>query len=191
MQVYGAAAKQLYRDVSYLKKVINVEIKHTDSELVITPGYNGALYTFNGLAQGDTDGTRDGDSLKVQDFAFKCLINNNRVGTARVIVLWDQGNEITGVSDVLNNSGTAYAPLSLKDWDKRFESKIIFDKMIHLGPYNQTKFFKKKLRIGKHTQFEAGTTTINSGALKMIFIGDSNVNMTSFRFISRLTYTDN
>lgn len=190
-QNYAAGASQLWSDVKKLKNLINVEEKHVDYISGSTPGYNGSLTTLNSIPQGDTDGTRDGDSLKMQKLKLKMNVSNTRLACARIMVIFDPQNKCTNVDDILTQVGTIYAPISQKNYDKRFNCKVLYDKRITIGPYNQNKCFEKHLRIMKHTQYEAGGTVINSGALKLLLIGDAVANFTTFRIYSRLTFTDN
>lgn len=188
---YARAGYQLYKDVKKLKQLVNVEIKKVNNLTLATPGYVGQIVQLNTIAQGDTDTTRDGDSLKLQKLKFSCLISNTRVASARVVIFWDQQNVVANPLDLLDNVGTADGPLSYKNYDKRFQSKILMDRRVILHPNSQARLIEGNLPIHRHTQFEAGTTTINTGALKVLFLGDAAAAQSTFRWISRLSFTDN
>lgn len=191
---YKSKSSQLYRDVKHLKQIINVEEKKVNNSTISAPGWLGEIIQLNTIAQGVTDTTRDGDSLKLQDLYFRLAVTNVRTAVARVIIFWDQQNKVAlapAAVSLLDNIGTGDAPLSYKDYDKRFETKILYDRVINIDPNNQQKIYQGKLRISKHTQFENGSTTINTGSLKVLFLGDASTGQTQFRWVSRLTFTDN
>lgn len=191
-QNYAGAAKQLYRDVRKLKQLVNVEINEVSLQTTQTPGFAGYLLELNQIAQGDTDSTRNGDSVKLQKLHFRCHITNTRLALARLVIIWDQDQKVAVPGDVYDQIGNAYAPMSMKDFDLRFQSKILYDRVIKVDPYNQSVYIDKTININKHTNFENGTTTVNTGSLKMLLIGDASVTLlTSFRWNSRLTFTDN
>lgn len=193
-QNYAGAGKQLYKDVKLIKQLINVEKKHVDFQGVQSPGWTGALTTLNLIAQGDTDSFRDGDSLKMQKLRINVQMTNVRIAIARVMVIFDPNNKCVNPNDILQPVavGTADAPIAFKDYDKRFNCRVLYDKRFLFDAVsNNNRVADIKLHIGKHTQFEAGTTVINSGALKLLVIGDAAAALTTFRINSRLTYTDN
>lgn len=194
-QNYSGAASQLVKDVNYLKKMVNVEMKLATLSISASPTYSGAISIMNNPAQGDTDLSRDGDSIKNQDVTISMIA---RAGLSsaivRVIVFWDKQNKITSVSEFLDSTyvGGLFAPIAPRDYDHRFECKTLFDKVFALPINGQdTRVFEENIKIGLHTQFEAGSTTINTGALKVLYLSDKNANLPTLQFLSRLHFTDN
>lgn len=181
-----------------IKKLVNVEIKHFDGAITAqTFDYNGRVDILNLIPQGDTDITRDGDSLKMMNLHLRSqfTVNVNSDCNVRLIVYFDKANVVTAGSDLLEVTGSSAAPWSFKNYDKRFQSKIIFDQRFILttdAAAQQYVTIDKMFAIGKHTQYEAGTTTINSGALKVLVISDLvTTNLPTVSHYSRITYVDN
>lgn len=198
-KIYGAAAAQLWKDVHKLKSMLNVEYKENYASLTSTSvDFAGAITTLNQISQGDADGTRDGDSLKMINLSIRGYTRINGISgdvLSRIIIFLDPQNVITSPNEVLATVGSTLAPLSPKSYDNRFRTKILYDKVFKLDPnYSPQQYFKFALAINKHTQFNAGTTTITSNALKVLLISDvdsaaSPKAKTSFTY--RLTYVDN
>lgn len=197
----GKPARYHYADMAYkgykmgLKamKFLNTEHKYLDFNQTNTASWNGTLFTLNSIPQGDTDVTRDGDSVKIMSCMLRYNVSYATNCVGRIIVFWDKQNAITAVSDVLALAalGTANAPNAPKPQDKRFMTKILFDSKHSVNQNGQAMFTRsKQIPIGLHTQFNAGTTTINSGALKMLIIGSVAVGPT-FDTYARVTYVDN
>lgn len=190
-QNYAAGASQLWSDVKKLKALVNVELKEASLQTTQTPGYAGVLIELNQIPQGLTDSSRTGDSIKLQDIHFRCLVSNTRIATARVVLIWDNDQKVAVPGDVYDQIGNTYAPISMKDFDLRFQSKILYDRIVRLDPGQQSVVINKKIKIGKHTNFENGTTTVNTGSLKMLLIGDAAAGLSTFQWNSRLLFTDN
>lgn len=192
---YAGYAYTALKIAKGLKKLVNVEMKHYDKN---STGQNmtdaGTIYTVNDVSQGDTDLTRDGDSLKNQSVQIKiqCNANSNQQNNGRVIVFWDKENKTSATTDLLETAD----PFSFKAYDTRFQTKVLWDKRIVFSSTavenGQIHTFDINLPLGAHTQFEAGTTTINTGALKILFLSDQNAtNYPTYSVYSRLLFTDN
>lgn len=191
----GSMAYSAYKLASKVAKMVNAEEKFHETTQNAAVDYNGSLVTLNNMAQGDTDGTRDGDSIKCTHLSVKGYIDaaavNNTV--ARLIIFEDKQNQVAAVTDFLTATGAVTAPLGFKVYDKRFRTKVLFDKTWHMcdtGANNVS--FECELPLGHHTQFDSGTTTINTGAYKYIVISNrSSVDDPTFVIQTRLTYIDN
>lgn len=197
---YVSPAGAAYRALRLAKKVadaVNVEYKQFQQSASATYDYNGTLYTLNSVAQGDGDGQRDGDSLKMQNLTIRAKLNKaTGLGftQARIIVYFDDSNKTSAVADILDSAylASGFACLAPKDWDKRFQSKILLDKSFNLHDGQNQLHLEEVIPINKHTQYEAATTTINSGALKMIIISDqTSTNVPTITWVSALSYSDN
>lgn len=193
-QNYSGAARQLARDVRLLKQVVNTEFKHLDSSISVTDiDYSGDLTVLNNPAQGLDDEQRVGDSIKVQKVDIRCHFNHTSNCVVRLIVFWDQCNTINSTSEFLEYSGSALAVDSFKDNDNRFLTKVLYDRVFNINTAQTLQYVvRKTIHIGKHTQFDEDTTTINTGALKLIFVSDQapTTNVGSVGY-ARVYYTDN
>lgn len=199
-------ARYRYADMAYkgfnmamkLKQLINVEQKHVDTTTSTTNTYNGTLVTFNEIAQGDTDNTRDGDSLLNKKINIKGFIVAAASGAindvVRIIIFKDKQNTITTPGQYLRDVGSIYAPLSQKQRDNQFQTKKIYDNTFSVDSGNPLKIFSIKIdQLDDHTNFVSGTTTITSGAYKMLIIGTvapAGANSIT-TYTSRFEYIDN
>lgn len=179
-----------------LKKAVNVEYKHYQAALTAqTIDYNGYVNELCIPAQGDSDVSRDGDGIKVQSLKMRGqLAYGTNPASVRMWIVWDNQNKITTANDFLETTGSSIAVFSHKDWDARFQSRVLYDSGVKfLDPAtNPTHEFSLKIPIGLHTQFEAGSTTINTGRLLVIAIS-SNVttNLPTLSYIANAVFTDN
>lgn len=179
-------------------KLVNVEMKHHDFMVDGTNTAAGQLITLNQVPQGDTDQSRDGDSLKMQKMVLK--LNAIKAAGAtdtfvRFILFHDPQNSTANVApDFLEPTyiNTNRAHLSHKDKDNQFKTKKIWDQTYRLDANKTSIQLEKVFSLSHHTQYEAGTTTINSGALKLIIINNEvSTNFPTIRFVNRLFFTDN
>lgn len=193
----GSMAYTAYKTAMKLKDMINTEYKFTD-DLLNGQLFdnNGLMLTFNdGITQGANDNQRVGDSIKNQSLTIRYYLANNAPGVpsmARVIVLWDPQVRITAVNQVLENTGTPLAPISAKLYDTRFQSRFLYDRIHNIYPDKPQDYVDIVIPVNLHTQYLAGSTTLTTGALRLILIsnqvGAAAPSMTMF---GRLTYTDN
>ncbi len=169
--------KKALRMVTSLKR--GVEVKHLDSLYDLNDtNWNGSIRTINAMAQGMKDTERIGDKVKITSVEMNFIskisedstIQTNRM---RVIVIWDKQNSITLPSDFILTTGTTNAPEGFYNYDKRKEFVVLFDRKYNLIDEDKRlvsiHLFKK---VNKLTQFNSATTTINTGALKLIFLSN-------------------
>lgn len=178
-----------------LKDMVNTEYKFYDVNNASSPDYTGSLSTLNTPSQGQTDITRIGDSIKVQNLVIRGSIAvGGAANSLRMMILWDSQAKSSVTSDVLQYVGSVYAPFSPKNYDKRFQTKILHDKVYTLVPNSDSalRIFDLVIPIDQHTQFEGGTSTINTGALKILLISATTVpSAPSVTYQARISYTDN
>ena len=191
----GSAAYSALKIAKRLKDMVNTEYKFFDTQATTNVDYTGSLNILNSMAQGQTDVTRIGDSIKVQNLVVRGAIASSAVATSslRMMIIWDPQNKTTTTADVLEYVGSVYAPFSPKDYDKRFQTKVLYDRVHSLVPTAESALthFDYVIPINQHTQFEGASTTINSGALKMLIISSSIANLPVVVFQARISYTDN
>lgn len=193
--VIGAKAAAAYYLANKLNRQTNIEYKHHDESFgsqSINYSASTSSYILNDMSQGDTDKTRDGDSVKCQGVTLRGLLSRNGAdSTVRMVLVWDKQNNVTP-ADIFHLSGQASAPWSNKAYDKRFQSRILYDRTFTIDTERPQINFHVKKRIMLHTQYDAGTITINTGVLRLFFISDKvTLNEPALTFTSRLTFTDN
>lgn len=185
-----------YRLASRLAKMVNVEYKQNTTSFAGAsyPTYVGTINNLCDPAQGDTDITRDGDSIKVQKLHAEGVVygDGTNNSTLRVIIFWDTQNKVSAVTDLLEVTGSAVAPFSPKVYDKRFQTKVLWDRKFNTFPTGRATIpFKIDIPIGMHTNFDNGTQTITSGALKILVISDNATVGARLSGIFRCLFTDN
>lgn len=184
-----------YKAFALARKVadqVNTEYKYVDVTDLASPTYSGYVATLNNISQGVTDTTRVGDSCKLQNLTLRGSITRNGTdGHVRIMILWDKQAKVTSASTVLENTGTAYATLSPKKYDTRFQTKALKDFRVHVTQDSPIKEFNMVIPINKHTQFDAATSTIDTGVLRILIISDMAASQPITSYYSRLTFTDN
>lgn len=196
----GSMAYKALRLARKVADAVNVEYKIFDSSSAsVQPDYNGSIITLNNMAQGTTDVTRIGDSIKNQNIVIRGGVTNTTTASTynrtRIILVWDEQNQISTIADLLEATGSSQVVLSPKHYDKRFRSNVLYDQTFSTSTYTGSQAFFRdweiNLPINKHTQFSAGTTTVNTGALKLILISSGvTSNLPNVDYYARLTYTD-
>lgn len=106
---YSRAGTQLWKDVSMLKNLINVEFKQKDvtfSSQTIYNTYSSVL--LNGLTKGDDNSNRDGRRVRFKSLQFNGTVYLDSVATAstvRFILFIDkQPNAANGSGNLLDNN---------------------------------------------------------------------------------------
>jgi len=189
----GWLASKAWQGVKMLKDVVNTEYKYFDINETANVDYNGYLPSLCTPTQGDGDQQRDGDRLKMQNLTFRGrLVRNTADCMVRVIIGIDKQVKVTTAADVLESTGASTAgPISPKNYDKRFQTKILYDRRFNLTADMPVRFVNINKAINTHEQFTNGTTTMQSGRLFAIFISNINANVPSMQYYSRVTFTDN
>lgn len=194
---YGGMMKKVWNDIKYLKGLINVEKKYLDVSGTLTPVVALSASLLNGIAQGDTSITRDGDSVKI----VSLLINFNFVMNAsasasriRIIILRDkQSNAAAPAGSVILESDTNILSPRNIDYGKRF--KVYKDFMVVVNtdfPEKAMKIVLSKLKF--HTKYIDGGATIASiatNSLYLLAMSDEGTNTPSINYYSRIRYIDN
>lgn len=193
---YAGKLKRLEKKVSKISR--SIEKKYYDNSFDYVLDWDGDIHNCNGPASGLGDDERVGDKIFVTSLSFTFTLRRNNAGdipTIRVIGIWDKLNTISSVSQLfIASSGNSFTYLSEYVVDDRAAFSVLFDKLYQLdsaGPNNITRRIKKT--INKTTQFEASTTTITKGLLRLIFIASTDSAQATKPLIqgyTRVRYTD-
>lgn len=184
-----------------VKRLVNVETKvfsHT-GDIVPTNNGNTNTYCLNDMLQGDSDSNRNGDSVKMKGLTIKELIYPHPTATANGQVVrttvWmeKQPNGVYADYGELNdNNNTVNAPIGVKGHDRRFTTKILYDKVITLEGDGKPVFLHKYIHIPskyQHVQYIGATTNIATNKLNITWCADiSGCTLTPN---IRLSYIDN
>jgi len=194
-------ARSAYRIGQEIKDTINTEHKQfvvaQTSTSVTSSG--SILATVQSMAQGDDSNQRVGDSIKCQNLTLRWtgeVSSASNVARLRLIIFWDEANVITSVAQFLQYVGSFQSVISGKVYDNRFLSKVLYDKTMTINKQitSASGYFpirEKIIKINKHTQFDTSTTTVVTGALKMLAISDNvSASVVNITFNALLSYTD-
>lgn len=190
----GAMAYSALVMAKRLKDMVNTEYKFYDIQNASNPDWTGSLSTLNTIPVGTADNQRIGDSVKLQNLTIRgnVIAHTSSPAFVRMLIVWDPQAKTSTTADVLEYVSTQYAPFSPKDYDKRFQTRILADKLFSVMPSDEIqKPFDLVVPINQHTQYENGGTTINSGALKILLISNVSVNVPGVVYLARISYTDN
>lgn len=204
-------AKAGFNMAKKIVRLINVEKKHYTTGSIQQADYNGTIVDLCDPVQGHDQDERSGDSIKPLHMTIRgFLYNDATAGTVqflRVIIFRykDENGVALTPSMVLDQNyvGTTSSIICGKNWDKKFHSKILYDKLFTLGysaggtnqdaniPASRTFKFSKKL-FG-HINWGDSTSTEEGGGIYMLLISPaaSSSDGPGIQWVSRVTYTDN
>jgi len=162
-------------------KFIGKTINETDID------WNGVTAIFNNVSQGTVDTSRIGDSLRmiglyinmtfsyVDDIDYTVSNYFNEPVLIRFIIIYDKQNKITTAAEYLQQSASNLAVRSSKNHDRRFETRLILDKTFNLNALSRPMaHLNEYIKLKLYTQFNGGTPTINTGALRYFIISDQD-----------------
>lgn len=197
-KVYGAAAGQLWKDVKFLKDLVNAEKKYYDLSTTGAASSSGVVQWLSGLAQGAAGNQRLGNSIKCHalTFRFQAAINAATTGGAfiRCMIFIDRETRGTtpAVTDVLAQSITV-SPLNMSN-TKRFH--ILYDNIRALDQNGvQTINVKKHFIYKGHVKWDTtGSSVIanaEEGQIFCLILSDQATNTVPYTLYSRLRFYDN
>jgi len=199
---YGAIAKKVLNDVSWLKgkvSLLNTEVKRHDFSSFGTIQQFSGTATFvplTNIAQGDSEVTRDGNSLKATSLHIR--VGLGQAATAaeqriRIMVCQlKKAGEAPTITDVLETPAA-----NLDSWrniDKSRDLKMLSDKTYSMPADGQTseRHIQYNFKISHHIKFD--NTNDNSqqyGAIGICIMTDEPTNRAGFNLASRFRYVDN
>lgn len=191
--------RQIMKRISKLES--NVQLKIHDYNITISAGYDSPfILTLNDVTQGDNDTERIGDKITMKRLELKgAFFQGASTSTlARLMIIYDTNNTITAGTQIFNASDQT-AVFSPKVWDYRSNYKILFDRTLSIrgwqtssGDLSIARQISFNLKLNKLTRFLATSTTINHGALKLVYVSnvpDASTKPSLVAYI-RLIYTD-
>lgn len=192
-------ARKAWGTAKYLKRVLNVEKKKHDVNLALTT--NNSVVALNHIPQGDTDQTRDGNSLKQQSLSIKGYIQGSSTLDslhARVIVFFDKQQVPDAnptITDLLDpsSSNAVFAPLNNETVGRY---KILSDKRYSLNNAISgnavTHNYSFSTALKSHARFNGpASSDIQKNGLYIGIVHDGGITPPTLAATSRVTYTDN
>lgn len=177
----------------YLAK--NQELKFFAVENGVTAvDFSGTIYDLSGIAQGDTDVTRDGDEIMPKSLNIRgSMVIADSTNVMRFIVFrWLQSTTPV-VTDILGvGVGSLFGPYAPYNVDSRQKFNVLYDKIQELGSTSQqVALINKFLPLAqKSVQYSAGTTT-GTNKIWALAISDSGAaSHPGIAFTHELRFTD-
>lgn len=184
------------RSIRAIRRMLNTETKCFDAAgATITPTTTGTITDLtSGIAQGVTDITRVGDSMKVLRLVLNATVTMNVTAASEQfiwVMLIRSSDEIMTAAQLNTLDANAYAHLGEPTWDYKDQYRILWSRRIHVDPEHQSKILLADLKLNDHVQYNAGGNTVNSGCIFMAMWSNSTTNNPSFSYVFRMTYVDN
>lgn len=206
VHVYGRAGKQLYKDVMYLKTLVNSELHYDYSSYNTTVDSTGSVYHLSAIAQGDTNAQRSGNTVLPRYLQLQVMLYQNAADfdTIRMMVFrWKDNSTPTIANVVEDSSNPIYSPLNdnISGNQRDRQIDVIKNKVFLVGPdasNNGAILYKKTIdlnppnkQVKDHIKFDDTSTTAPVGGIYMILIGTQAVNTCEFRGMHKLSFHDN
>lgn len=167
---------------SFVRKQIHKddETKYFETSTVAQAiDFNGVTTDLTNIPQGQTDGTRIGDKIRLRGIRLQFILNiADTTQNVRIMIVQYKGNTqiaATSISQVLvpTTLGTVNAPIANRVWDMTNQFSILYDKLytltnvstpiIHVRKKVGIKYAKREINF-----YQALTTGSNKIYLMMV-----------------------
>lgn len=192
------AAFTALNTAKYIARFVNTEVKNHDVAInTSSTGVNGAITALDAIAEGDTQNTRSGSSIKPMRLTWRLNATQHTSATLtllRMVIFrgkYEKDNEPV-VSDIFPSTGVN----QFKTYDKRYNTKILYDK-VHIFDAVNTSRVKKvdgSIKLFGHIQYDADQadgTDHENGGVYLLLISNEATNAPTVVGNFRLTFTDN
>lgn len=192
-------ASMAWNGVKAVMRMINVESKfydiHHNSDIDTT----GTITNLAPVPTGDGQNARDGVSIKPQHLTYRFQYNVNQSAYAtnfRLVFLRGKNENDTdlAVTDIFNTALTDVA-LTSKIHDKRFKTKILFDRCYSCDPASHVSgIIEGTIKLFGHVTYDnaqSDGTDLQDGGIYMILLSNEATNKPNIRGWTRVTYCDN
>jgi hypothetical protein len=179
------------------KYMLNAEHKFKDTSINQSPNNNGVQVLLNGMSQGDTASTRDGNSVKIDKIHL--LLDNIKNTSATTTVLRTivyvakaPNGSAPAIADVLTpqNENGLYNPINMGNL-----IKILYDRVHTFENSGKAiSITRKNLNHIVHTRFGGTGATISDiqqGAIYLLLISNESTNTPTVQGTTRVMYYDN
>ncbi len=175
-----------------------IEKKYFTNYAAGSRDWSGAVYSITDIPQGDTDTTRDGDSLFLKSVQLRySVVAGDTTNLVRLVMFQYLDDTTPTVSNILNSGylGAAGAPLTPFHHDERSKYRILYDSgPMSVDTYNpqlvRKVFVKNNKKMVNQIRYNGGTTT-GSNKIYLIELSDSGAaSHPSFNTISKVNFND-
>lgn len=192
----GLALKAL-KNIHYIKGLVNAERHYVVSTVTndnITSA--GTLTHLSNIAQGDTQGTRTGNSILARSLFGRIGLEMNPTATVsriRILIVCDNqqiADTSPSATDVLLTASTL-SSLDTATYPNRF--KVLKDMLITLDDAKMMgSSFKINIPMYKHIKYNgANSTDIAKNGIYILYISSESVNYPTISYNLKLGYYDN
>lgn len=194
--------RRSYNKGVYLAKkalsMLNVEYKHIDTTVSVSPTTSGAITQLSVIAQGDTEGTRDGRSVKLKSLSGRLSFTLDSMATEtrlRCIIFKKINVNLIApvVADILTNVNIQ----GLRNLNNTKNIKIYYDKTFDMNTNERKEkgmkcFFKLNSKQIYETANAGGDATdLERNGIYMMTLSDEAMNAPTVSGYFRLRYIDN
>lgn len=192
-QVYTYASKAL-RIANFAKSMLNTEVKYHDTQLAGTYG-PGATFNLSNIAVGDTNTTRDGNSILVKKLNVKYTLTKNSLAPTdfvRVMFYVDhqsRGSKAT-VTDVLQ--GDSIDAFMNRDHTARY--RILANDVFALNDNTPNVYVDRNFDLSHKIKYDGTANTeadLDSGGVYVLITSKDPTNIGTVDLDSRLRFIDN
>jgi len=193
---YIKMAKMAYSGVKYLKSLVNVEKHALNVTASLTPdGATGTMTLLSGIAQGDNDNQRQGNSVKLHQINVNLdfLTDPDAIGTTLRVILFrynqSQSTSPTAVTVLTSNNF-----LANYNHDNVRLFSVLYDRTHTVSPDHPERFIRIFRKLGSHETFDgtsAAATDIQTGSIWLLMISDEATETPTVYVNSQLLFIDN
>ncbi len=205
MNIYGSAAAQMRRDISWLMSVVNVEEKYVDTLFNANTMTNGIgnQSLLNGMTTGNSGVTRNGQSVK----SLKCIMDFIvQVGTTtpvncRICLIKDKAanGAAIGVGSVFQAAVDGASDYTTAQRNVATVGKRVvfyYDSMFQMDTtQNTSRNVRVTIPLNFHTQYNTGTAgtiaDISENSLYLLCMSSAGATQPTFKGSVRYCFTDN
>lgn len=193
------AASAALKGVNYIRGLVNSEMfKYDQSATSGTISNTGAIINLVGLAQGDSEDQRTGNSIYVRHINASGMLAINASGVAtsvRVMLVIDKqqlGDTTPSVADILEDTGTAVAPYSKLNALTVGRFSVLSSRVYMLNADRPSVSWFVKRSMRHHVRYNGpANTDIQRGGLYLVVISNEGTNTPSWTRNIRTSYHDN
>lgn len=193
---YKNAGSQLWKDVKYLKSLLNVEYKNIDNSISMTPDVSASTsMLLNSVAQGDDRTNRDGRSVRFRYMTMKLQLHISTTSTiTRLIIVNDREAENGVALDTKLLTSNSITSLYNIDSTRRF--KVLFDRTFSMDEDNKSdifiKFNKRMFSKTKYNGTSTGISNIETNAYYLYAVSNAAFGVAPvISGVVRLRFVDN
>lgn len=194
----SALAYAAYKGMVRLRRLVNVEKKKADFENsgTISTTAGNPLNPTN-IGQGDTDQTRDGNSILVNGLLLKSTFTKNASATAsrvRILIVLDKQqtpDTAPSYTDIIDPTFTdqILAPLNNETVGRY---TVLMNRVITLDSNKPKRTMQKYFRLNHHVRYNGtASSDVQKGGLWVLIVSDEATNAPSYTVQSRTYFYDN